>query len=171
MKKTLSIICFAILIKGACAGQGNNYLDSLLSFRQHYINGHEVVKDTDRLLLEFFPLDEKYCVPARFEKVYESPWFPLETSGKVKKVFRVYGILHFKIGDTALKLYVYQSQRQFREPGYDGDLFIPFTDKTNGEESYENGRYIDLLITDLGKPGFCLDFNKAYNPYCAYISD
>ena len=45
-------------------------------------------------------------------------------------------------------------------------MFIPFTDLTNGETSYEGGRYIDFK-----KPtqnNVVLDFNKSYNPYCAY---
>lgn len=171
MKIVLSFIGFVLLLTHPCTGQDDSYADSLLAWRQRYINGHEVVKDNDRLYLHFFPVDKKYCVPARFEKIYEAPWFSMETSGKIKKVFRVYGILHFTIHDTILKLHIYQSQRQFQDPEYDGYLFIPFTDKTTGEESYETGRYIDLFINDLEAPVIFLDFNKAYNPYCAYISD
>lgn len=54
---------------------------------------------------------------------------------------------------------------------YADHLFIPFTDMTSGEESYENGRYIDLSIADVESGHFTIDFNKAYNPYCAYVSD
>ncbi len=154
-----------------CAGQADLYLDSLLAFRQRYIDGHEVVKDNDRSKLQFFPADKKYCIPARFEKIYDAPWFSMETTGKIKKVFRVYGLLHFSIHDTLLMLHVYLSKRQFEETNYDGYLFIPFTDKTTGEESYETGRYIDLHMNDLESVDFHLDFNKAYNPYCAYISN
>jgi uncharacterized protein (DUF1684 family) len=45
-------------------------------------------------------------------------------------------------------------------------LFIPFRDPTNGEESYEVGRYIDLEVREDDR--YLLDFNRAYNPYCAY---
>lgn len=45
-------------------------------------------------------------------------------------------------------------------------LFFPFTDKTNGEETYEGGRYIDLEYSGKGK--LTIDFNLAYNPYCVY---
>ena len=53
---------------------------------------------------------------------------------------------------------------------YAESLFIPFTDLTCGEESYDNGRYIDLNIQDLESGSYIIDFTKAYNPYCAYIS-
>lgn len=171
MKIVLSIIGFVLLLTHSCTGQNDSYADSLLAWRQRYINGHEVVKDNDRLNLHFFPVDKKYCIPARFEKIHEAPWFSMETSGKIKKLFRVYGILHFTINDTAQKLHIYQPQRQWQESSYDGYLFIPFTDKTTGEETYETGRYIDLFINDLEAPVIFLDFNKAYNPYCAYISN
>lgn len=171
MKRVLSLIGFVLFLTAPCTGQDDTYADSLLAFRQRYVNGHEVVKENDRLNLQFFPVDKRYCVPVRFEKIYEAPWFSMETTGKIKKVFRVYGILHFIIHDTALKLHIYQSQRQFQEPEYDGYLFIPFTDKTTGEESYETGRYIDLYMKELESADFYLDFNKAYNPYCAYIID
>ena len=51
---------------------------------------------------------------------------------------------------------------------YKDYLFFPFTDLTNGEESYSGGRYIDLHIPE-GEE-IVIDFNKAYNPYCAYAS-
>jgi uncharacterized protein (DUF1684 family) len=53
---------------------------------------------------------------------------------------------------------------------YKDHLFIPFTDATSGEETYESGRYIDLEINDIANDKVLIDFNKAYNPYCAYVS-
>ena len=51
-------------------------------------------------------------------------------------------------------------------------LFIfPFTDATSGEESYINGRYIDLSLSDIKNDKLIIDFNFAYNPYCAYVSN
>ncbi|HNJ28593.1 MAG TPA: DUF1684 domain-containing protein, partial [Ferruginibacter sp.] len=50
-------------------------------------------------------------------------------------------------------------------------LFVPFTDLTTGDESYGSGRYIEFYIQDIQGDGTLqLDFNKAYNPYCAYAS-
>ncbi|WP_192347263.1 DUF1684 domain-containing protein [Algoriphagus sp. Y33] len=47
-------------------------------------------------------------------------------------------------------------------------LFLPFTDQTNGGETYGGGRYMGLTIPT--GDTIELDFNKAYNPYCAYAS-
>lgn len=53
----------------------------------------------------------------------------------------------------------------FREPGR-GRYFLPFRDGTAGDETYSLGRYLDPQDTPAGT--IRIDFNYAYNPYCAY---
>jgi uncharacterized protein (DUF1684 family) len=48
-------------------------------------------------------------------------------------------------------------------------LFCPFKDKTNGNQTYGSGRFLDFEEKDL--ENMVLDFNYAYNPYCAYNSN
>jgi uncharacterized protein len=72
------------------------------------------------------------------------------------------------IHDTVLHLMVYQSQALLQKAGTRDYLFIPFTDATSGTDSYGAGRYIDGTISDIRNGSLVLDFNKAYNPYCAY---
>ncbi len=50
----------------------------------------------------------------------------------------------------------------------DQHLFLPFTDLTNGDQTYGGGRYIDLSRADVEKKEVWIDFNHAYNPWCAY---
>ena len=147
------------------------YLDSLSAFRKNYISNHEVVKAGDREHLHFFSADEKYLIPAQFERIENSPWFKMETSGTIKKMYRVFGKAHFKVQDTVVTLSVYQSQDLMQMEKYRDHLFIPFTDATSGVESYEGGRYIDLGFSDIKNDILVIDFNKAYNPYCAYVSN
>lgn len=147
------------------------YKDSLDHFIKDYIEKHEVVTGDDKKLLRFYPVNEKYHVTARFEKADNGKWFSMETSGTMKQVYRVYGIIHFKINDTTVKLNIYQSQYLMTTKEYKNHLFLPFTDLTSGEETYDNGRYIDLEIGDVKNNSVTIDFNKAYNPYCAYVSD
>jgi len=64
-------------------------------------------------------------------------------------------------------LTLYQSPTHLKEKVLEDYLFLPFTDESNGIESYGGGRYIDLKIPDDGNI-IMVDFNKAYNPYCAY---
>lgn len=94
----------------------------------------------------------------------------MSTSGTMKQQYRVCGILSFKIADTLLRLNVYQSKSLMATKDYSDYLFVPFTDKTTGFETYGAGRYIDLKIGDINNNSFILDFNKAYNPYCAYAA-
>ena len=53
---------------------------------------------------------------------------------------------------------------------YKDYLFLPFTDLTSGKETYASGRYLDLKTDEIKNGKVTLDFNKAYNPYCAYVS-
>jgi len=53
-------------------------------------------------------------------------------------------------------------------PAYADHLFLPFKDATNGEESYGGGRYIDLKASSIKDDKMAVDFNKTYNPWCAY---
>jgi len=148
----------------------NSYKDSIESYFKKYVKEHEVVSGKDKEFISFFPVNEKYRMTCRFERTMNSPWFRMESSGPIKKNYRVYGIIHFTINDTAVTLNIYQSQDLMTTKEYKDHLFIPFTDATSGEETYESGRYIDLEIKDLTNENVLIDFNKAYNPYCAYVS-
>jgi len=147
-----------------------SYKDSIETYFKKYVNEHEVVTGKDKELMSFFVVNEKYRMTCRFERTMNSPWFRMESSGPVKKNYRVYGIIHFAINDTAVALNIYQGQDLMTTKQYKDHLFIPFTDATSGEETYESGRYIDLEIKDIDNDKVLIDFNKAYNPYCAYVS-
>jgi len=66
-----------------------------------------------------------------------------------------------------MELFLYQDARAFTNKLYKDHLFLPFTDLTSGEESYGGGRYIDLKVP-ADKTKIVIDFNKSYQPYCAY---
>lgn len=150
--------------------QDKTYQDSMAMYFKKYVADHEVVKGKDKELISFFPVNEKYRVNCRFERTINSNWFKMESSGPIKRNYRVYGIIHFTINDTAAALNIYQSQDLMTTSQYRDHLFIPFTDVTTGEETYASGRYIDLEINDIKNDRILIDFNKAYNPYCAYVS-
>jgi hypothetical protein len=76
----------------------------------------------------------------------------------------------FQVNGTDLSLVVYQNEQLMQDTAFENYLFLPFTDLTNGEESYGGGRYLDLEISKLKNNSILIDFNKAYNPYCAYAS-
>jgi uncharacterized protein (DUF1684 family) len=169
MKTHLTLLFFFSFGCSISFGQ-QSYVDSLKKYQQDYVKGHDVVKGNDKQAMHFFPVNANYRVNARFERTEDSPWFGMKTSGTKIKAHRIYGVLHFAIHDTVVKLNAYQSEELMKMPEYTDYLFLPFTDATSGEESYTNGRYIDLRVNDIVNDHYTIDFNKAYNPYCAYVS-
>jgi len=163
------LILFSFLLTSFSFAQ-KSYKDSIETYFKKYVKEHEVVTGKDKELMSFFPVNEKYTMTCQFERTMNSPWFRMESSGPIKKNYRVYGTIHFTINDTAVTLNIYQSQDLMTTQQYKDHLFIPFTDATSGEETYESGRYIDLEIKDIVNNKVLIDFNKAYNPYCAYVS-
>ncbi|HEU4473163.1 MAG TPA: DUF1684 domain-containing protein [Flavisolibacter sp.] len=167
----IKILIPALILLQVQAQAQTTYTDSAEAHIRKYVEQHEVVKDAaDKKRLQFFSADPAYRVLASFEKKEGSSWFEMKTSGSIRQLFRVYGVLHFKLADTSLTLNVYQSQGLMQVEGYKTYLFLPFTDGTTGNESYEVGRYIDLRQEDIRNGQVYIDFNKAYNPYCAYAS-
>ena len=151
--------------------QDKRYKDSTRAYIKKYIETHEVVMGNDRQYLNFYPVNEKFRVVGKFEIMKNTPWFKMESSGAIRNLFRVYGIVRFSINDTIVKLNIYQSQSLMETEKYRDHLFIPFLDLTSGEETYVSGRYLDLNMSNIKNNEVVIDFNKAYNPYCAYVSD
>ena len=87
----------------------------------------------------------------------------MTSTGEIRP-FELAGWLSFVYEGTAQNLQVYRS---LDRPAAEGsDWFLPFADQTNKMETYASGRYLDLEPLEDGR--FVLDFNRAYNPYCAY---
>ena len=116
--------------------------------------------------LQYFYPDVSYRIWAEFTTDTSSPVFQMPTTTERKPNYRIYGYMRFNIRDTLCKLTVYQNVDFKNSVEYDNTLFVPFNDNTNGLYTYGGGRYMDIEIpvTD----SIQLDFNEAYNPYCAY---
>ena len=168
MKYILLITSLLISIPGVAQKAPPGYTDSLKVFQENYIDSHEIVKGHDKQFFRFFAPDQNYRVNASFEKLNDSIGFIMKTSGtQIQQYFR-YGKLSFVIHDTVHYLFIYQSKSLLTIKEYKDYLFLPFTDLTTGDDTYGGGRYIDLLIVDIKANTLLVDFNKAYNPYCAY---
>ena len=127
------------------------------------------LKDKDRKHfegLDFFKFDSTYVVLAELERTPDSEWFNMRTTTSRVSKERVFGVLHFELKGEKFKLNVYQGADLMTREGFEDYLFLPFLDETNGFESYGGGRYIDMKIPN--SHTIEIDFNKAYNPYCAY---
>ena len=115
----------------------------------------------------FYAITDMYDVKAKLEIRTDDLLIPFKTSTEKIVKNKLYGVLYFQINDKPFKLNVYQSQDLMKVPGYEDYLFLPFTDLTTGNETYGGGRYIDLRIPTKGNE-IIINFNKAYNPFCAY---
>jgi len=88
-----------------------------------------------------------------------------DTKGNIRQFLR-WGEFRFKIQNKQCVLQAYKSTPEEER------LFIPFRDATSGKETYGAGRYLDIDYKEnIGKDKWILDFNKAYNPWCAYSED
>jgi uncharacterized protein (DUF1684 family) len=115
--------------------------------------------------LAYYPIDPS----SRFSVIlhrYPAPQrIRLGTNtGEIRSGLR-YGYFDFQVGTQACRLQVYRLEDS-PDPG--ASLFVPFRDSTSGQETYGAGRYIDLKENTSG--AYDLDFNRAYNPSCAYNS-
>lgn len=116
--------------------------------------------------LNFFAPDTNYIVEAKLIRTPDALPFSMPTTTGRESTEVVYGIAKFTLNGKEHELEIYQSPELITQDKYEDYLFLPFTDNTNGEETYGGGRYLDLRIPNGST--IVLDFNKAYNPYCAY---
>jgi uncharacterized protein (DUF1684 family) len=115
--------------------------------------------------LKYFPPDQGYRVTSKLERFDMPKLFMIATSTGTRQAYLRYGAFTFEIEERSLKLIVYKST----EDPYARSLFVPFSDETSGRETYAAGRYLD--IEEQGGNDYELDFNMAYNPYCAYSEE
>lgn len=116
--------------------------------------------------LQFYPIDSKFIVEATFIRTPDEKPFLMPTTTERLPEYVKYGEAHFEIDGKKYVLSLFKSVEPYSEPGYENYLFLPFTDLTSGDGSYGGGRYLDQRIPE--GDTLILDFNKAYNPYCAY---
>ena len=114
--------------------------------------------------LSYFPINEEYRVPAALKPIESSEVLEMSTSTGQRRKMRRVGSLAFTLKGQPLTLtaFVEAAENDMRR------LFVPFGDLTNGSETYQGGRYLDLDRTASGV--YDLDFNRAYHPFCLFNS-
>lgn len=112
--------------------------------------------------LKYFSANPDYRVKARLTKSGKPEVISMTTSKGTIRPYLMYGMFNFQLQGRTLELHAYKAA----DDPHDHSLFVPFTDETSGKESYGAGRYLD--IEENRSTDYVLDFNLAYNPYCAY---
>lgn len=114
--------------------------------------------------LPYFPVDPSYRVPAFLQPAPPGPVAEMPTSTGQRRKMRRVGTLAFTLKAQPLTLgaFIEADQEDMRR------LFVPFGDLTNGVETYQGGRYLELDRTPTGL--YDLDFNRAFHPFCLFNS-
>lgn len=152
---------------------GQRYEEEIAAFRKKYKEDfireeRSPLKAKDTAFIRFYPINSNYAVWADLCLTPEAPVFDMLTHNGKKQQYRQYASAKFAIGSKAFELNIYQSLSLMAKEEMKDHLFLPFNDLTNYESTFGGGRYIDLSIMDIQNNKIWLDFNKCYNPYCAY---
>ena len=172
---TLAVLLPALLTAQASQDSIAVYNDTIVKFRTGknikmlYSEGTPLKKEQLASFegLNYFPPDINYLITAQLLQDTVQETVVMRTSTERAPEYIKYGTVTFTLHGQELTLHAYQSKKLVEVSNGETTLFIPFRDATNGNETYGGGRYVDCEIPAEGSC-ILLDFNKAYNPYCAY---
>lgn len=149
------------------------YTEAVLDFRrrkdEHFASGRGPVAPEGFHGLSYFAPDPHWSFRAVLERAPspEAARFTLETNTGEPRVMDRYGTLTLPLpgGPHTLSVFVPAGEDRPQR------VFIPFRDATSGQQTYGAGRYLDAPVSAQSEGGDLLievDFNMAYQPYCAY---
>ena len=165
------VVLLALVAIAACTTKEIPYEDEIAAWRsdkdRFMRSAESPVVEAERAsfpALPYYPTNPEYRVPAALRVAPPEDVLDMPTStGQRRKMQRV-GALEFTLKGEALKLTAFAEANDTALLR----LFVPFGDRTNGNETYPGGRYLDLDRTATGV--YDLDFNRAYHPFCLFNS-
>jgi uncharacterized protein (DUF1684 family) len=116
--------------------------------------------------LKYYPAQLPFVIEAAISRNAKPDTMLIQMSDNRAEKYLNWGSAKFEINNKPQQLGIY-----LKATGKDSTLFIPFTDLTNGHETYGGGRYLDAPLPGPNTTEIELDFNQAYSPYCAYNND
>ena len=118
--------------------------------------------------LAFFEANEQFKLLAKIDILKPDETIQISTYSGKQQEFIEYATLTFDVGGKPYTLTAHKNIKSMRLPMYRNKLFLMFMDLTTGESTYGGGRYIYIDESEIADGHITLDFNKAFNPYCAY---
>ncbi len=175
-KIIIKILYFILLCIHISCNTSKSVLPEATSLNEHrekykagFLNDPRspLTKD-DLTYLDFYEENPSWKLQCQCELQKDAKPFELPTYSGITRTYILHSIATCKYQKESIVLFLYKNITQPINPLYKNNLFLPFKDHTNGEESYGGGRYINLYTTDIVKDKLEIDFNKCYNPWCAY---
>jgi uncharacterized protein (DUF1684 family) len=169
MTRWIAAAMLAAALAAGCSSREPSYDEEIAGWRaekDRYMRSAESPVPAGRResfpALPYFPVLAAYRVPARLEVIGTNEVIEMSTSTGQRRRMRRVGVLGFTLQGQArtLTAFVDADENDMRR------LFVPFGDLTNGAETYQGGRYLDLNRTATGI--YDLDFNRAYHPFCLF---
>ncbi len=114
--------------------------------------------------LKYFDPDPRFRFETTLQRYARPEAVMVATSKGSRQLFNRVGYFDLSVDGKKVRVNAYQSAERD-----DPNLFIPFRDATSGKESYGAARYLELEVEHDDR--YALDFNYAYNPFCAYSED
>lgn len=171
---TRFLLTFVASLLAASAFAQTSFSEQLAQHREKYKKdllasaGGPIKAEDDLSYVQFYAPDSTYRVTATVELTPKAEPFEMPTYNGKTRTHVSYAILSFVLKGKKQQLTLYRNLNVIRLPEYRDYLFLPFKDATSAKETYGGGRYMDLRTGDVKEGRVMLDFNKAYNPYCAY---
>lgn len=161
----------AFVIYSMQGGAPENYEATILKDREEKTefmktsNESPFLKDSISFeKLNYFPIDETYRVKANLQAIDKKKVMLLATSDGLEQKYLEYAFAEFQLNGNSNKLLILEVMDNGPQRG---KLFLAFADETSGVDTYGAGRYLDVKKVPAAT-SVILDFNLAYNPYCAY---
>lgn len=165
----IAVFVLALTVIYTISNNDEGYITQITKERtehQQYLRSKTNSPITEKdgfLRADFFDIDIDFRVRAKIERIADPEIVKVGTSTEEHREYLKYAILKFKLKGVKYELPLYQ------DVDNDAMWFLPFTDLTNGELSYGAGRYLPVDASN--KDFMELDFNRAFNPTCAYNHD
>ncbi len=159
------VVAFAAIVFFTLSSSNDNYVESIEIFRKQYEENLRVTDDSPFKEvafegLNFYAPNPDYRVDAKSVPLTDKEIISLSTSDGKKRNYVKTTLLIFELHNRVDTLTLLQN---LDDPT---DYFLPFIDETSGEATYGAGRYLPVEPSKGEK--IELDFNRAFNPYCAY---